>query len=127
MDDNPDVTVLITAALKDTPYTVVELQDSLKAMELVQELHPCGIILDVMMPNVNGWQLLNQLKVNPATAAIPVMIITMLTEPSTNYVLGADAYLFKPFKSTVLLNTLQHLLASQQDHSQAGEREAQQV
>jgi DNA-binding response OmpR family regulator len=96
-------------------------------MELVQELHPCAIMLDVMMPNVNGWQLLHQLKENPATAAIPVMMITVLTEPTTGYVLGADAYLIKPFKTTVLLNTLRHLLASQKGQSQAGEREAQRV
>ncbi len=127
VDDNPDVIVLIKAALKDTPYTVVGLQDPLQAMELVQELHPCAIMLDVMMPDLNGWQLLNQLKVNPATASIPVMMITVLTEPTTGYVLGADAYLIKPFKTTVLLNTLRNLLASQTGPSQAGEREAQRV
>ncbi len=127
VDDNPDVIVLIKAALKDTPYTVVGLQDSLKAMELAQELHPCAITLDVMMPDVNGWQLLHRLKVNPATASIPVMMITVLTEPTTGYVLGADAYLIKPFKTTVLLNTLRRLLASQKGQSQAGEREAQRV
>jgi DNA-binding response OmpR family regulator len=44
-------------------------------------------------------------------------VSTVLTEPTTGYVLGADAYLIKPFKTTVLLNTLGHLLASQQGHS----------
>ena len=125
VDDNPDIIVLIKAALKDTPYTVVGLQDSLQAMELVQELHPCAIMLDVMMPKLNGWQLLHKLKENPATASIPVMMITVLTEPTTGYVLGADAYLIKPFKTNVLLNTLRHLLAAQKGQSQAGEREAQ--
>jgi two-component system chemotaxis sensor kinase CheA len=81
VDDNPDVIVLIKAALKDTPYTVVGLQDSLQAMALVQELHPCAIMLDVMMPDANGWQLLHQLKENPATASIPVMMITVLRPP----------------------------------------------
>jgi two-component system, chemotaxis family, sensor kinase CheA len=127
VDDNPDIIVLIKAALKGTPYTVVGLQDSLKAMALVQELHPCAIMLDVMMPKLNGWQLLHQLKENSATAAIPVMMITVLTEPTTGYVLGADAYLIKPFKTNVLLNTLQHLLAAQKGQSQASEREAQRV
>ena len=127
VDDNPDVIVLIKAALKDTPYTVVGSQDPLQAMELVQELHPCAIMLDVMMPQLNGWQLLNQLKENPATASIPVMMITVLTEPTTGYVLGADAYLIKPFKTTVLLSTLGHLLAAQTAHSPAAEREAQPV
>ena len=127
IDDNADAVVLIKAALKNTSYTVVGVQDPLQVMELVQELHPCAIILDVMMPDLNGWQILHQLKENPATASIPVMMITVLTEPTTGYVLGADAYLIKPFKTTVLLNTLQHLLASQQGQAQAGEREAQRV
>ena len=73
VDDNPDAIVLIKAALKDTPYTVVGLQDPLQVMELVQELHPCAIMLDVMMPDFNGWQMLHQLKANPATASIPVV------------------------------------------------------
>jgi CheY-like chemotaxis protein len=127
VDDNPDVIVLIKAALKGTPYTVLGVHDSLKAMELAQELHPCAIMLDVMMPGVNGWQLLNQLKENPATASIPVMMITVLPEPTTGYALGADAYLIKPFKTTVLRNTLEHLLTAQKGHSQAGENEAQQA
>ncbi len=127
VDDNSDGIVLIKAALKDTPYTVVGLQDSLQVMELVQELHPCAILLDVMMPELNGWQLLHQLKENPATASIPVVMITVLAEPATGYVIGADAYLIKPFQATDLLNTLRHLLASQPGPSQAGEREAQQV
>ena len=88
-------------------------------MELVKELHPCAIMLDVMMPDLNGWQLLNQLKANPATASIPVVMVTMLSEPTTGYVLGADAYLIKPFKTEVLFNTLQDITASQQNPSQA--------
>ncbi len=75
-------------------------------MELVQELHPCAITLDVMMPDVNGWQILHQLKAHPVTASIPVVMITVLSEPTTGYVLGADAYLMKPFKTSLLLDTL---------------------
>jgi CheY-like chemotaxis protein len=78
----------------------------------VKELHPCAITLDVMMPDLNGWQLLNQLKASPATASIPVVMITVLSEPTTGYVLGADAYLIKPFKTEVLHRTLQDLTAS---------------
>jgi two-component system, chemotaxis family, sensor kinase CheA len=127
VDDNPDALLLIKAALQDTSYTVVAVQDSLKAMELVQELHPCAITLDVMMPDLNGWQLLDQLKANPVTASIPVVMITVLSEPTTGYVLGADAYLIKPFKTEVLLHTLQELTASQKDPSQASRGEAQPV
>ena len=113
IDDNPDAIALIKAALKDTPYTVVGALDPLKVMEMVQELHPCAITLDVKMPDVNGWQILHQLKTNAATASIPVVIISVLPEPTTGYVLGADAYVIKPFKTGVVLSTLQHLIAAQ--------------
>jgi CheY-like chemotaxis protein len=127
VDDNPDAIALIKAALQDTPYTVVGVQDPFKVMELVQELHPCAITLDVMMPDVNGWQILHQLKANPATASIPVVMITVLSEPAVGYVLGADGYLIKPFKTGVLLDTLRHIVASPKDLSQASKREAQPV
>ncbi len=127
IDDNPDALVLIEAALKDTPYTVVGVHDPFQVMELVQELHPCAIILDVMMPDLNGWQLLYQLKASPATSSIPVVVLTVIEEPTTGYVLGADEYLIKPFQRDVLLNTLRQLIAAQKASSQASEREAQPV
>ena len=83
-------------------------------MDLVQVMHPQAIILDVMLPDLNGWQLLHQLKSDPATAAIPVAMLSVLTEPATGYVLGADEYLIKPFKSEALLKTLERLITSRQ-------------
>ncbi|MBA2678317.1 MAG: response regulator, partial [Ktedonobacteraceae bacterium] len=117
IDDNPDNVVMIEAALQDTSYTVVGLQDPLQAMDMVRELQPCVITLDVMMPNLNGWQVLHQLKADPATAAIPVIMITALSERTTGYVLGADDYLMKPFKSDILRSTLQRLVPAQQSSS----------
>ena len=113
VDDNPDILALIKAALQDT-YTVVGVQEPKKVMDLVQVMHPQAIILDVMLPDLNGWQLLHQLKSDPATAAIPVAMLSVLTEPATGYVLGADEYLIKPFKSEVLLKTLERLITSRQ-------------
>jgi two-component system chemotaxis sensor kinase CheA len=127
VDDSPDGLLLIKAALQDTSYTVVAVQDPLQAIELVKELRPCAITLDVMMPNLNGWQLLNQLKASPATASIPVVMITVLSEPTTGSVLGADAYLIKPFKTEVLHSTLQDLTASQKNPFQESQSETQPV
>ena len=125
IDDNPDAIVLIKAALKGTPFTVVGVQDPLHVVELVQEVHPCAIILDVLMPDVNGWQILHQLKASPATASIPVVMLTVFAEPTAGYVLGADDYLIKPIRSDVLLNTLRHVIAARGGSSQAHKCEAQ--
>jgi DNA-binding response OmpR family regulator len=96
-------------------------------MELAQELHPCAIMLDVMMPDLNGWQILHQLKDDPATASIPVAMLTVLSEQATGYVLGADDYVIKPFKKDVLCNTIQRLIESKHDLSQAKKSSTQQV
>jgi CheY-like chemotaxis protein len=125
VDDNPDAIVLIRMALQNTPYTVLGVQDPLQVMGLVQEMQPCAIMLDVMMPHLNGWQLLHQLKANPITASIPVVMLTVLSEPTTGYVLGADDYLIKPFQKEALLTTLQRLIASQQEPSHASKCKAQ--
>jgi two-component system, chemotaxis family, sensor kinase CheA len=127
VDDSQDGLMLIKAALQNTSYTVVAVQDPLQALELVKELHPCAITLDVMMPDLNGWQLLNQLKASPATASIPVIMITVLSESTTGYVLGADAYLIKPFKTEVLHSTLQDVTHSQPNPPQVCQNETQPV
>jgi CheY-like chemotaxis protein len=119
VDDNPDIIVLINAAFKNTPYKVVGLTDPLQLMGLIQEVRPCAITLDVMMPTLNGWQILHRLKDDPATSAIPVVMLTVLTEPTTGYVLGADEYVIKPFKPEVLVSTLDRLMACRQSSSQA--------
>jgi two-component system, chemotaxis family, sensor kinase CheA len=127
VDDNPDIIVFIKNALQNTPYRVVGVQDPLRVMHLVLEMHPCAITLDVMMPDVNGWQILHQLKANPATASIPVVMLTVLSEPTTGYMLGADDYLIKPFNSDTLLATLQRLVVSRKEPSHASKRVAQPV
>ncbi|GCE11985.1 ATP-binding protein [Tengunoibacter tsumagoiensis] len=109
IDDNPDVLQLISASLEQSPYRVVGVQDSTQALKVIEELHPHAITLDIMMPKVNGWQILHQLKSNPATAAIPVILLTVLEDRSAGYVLGADEYLVKPVARDALLSTLQQL------------------
>lgn len=111
IDDNPDVLQLISASLEQSPYRVVGVQDSTQAVAVVQELQPRAITLDVMMPRVNGWQILHQLKSNPITSSIPVILLTVLEDRSAGYVLGADEYLVKPVTRDALLSTLHQLTA----------------
>jgi two-component system, chemotaxis family, sensor kinase CheA len=80
-----------------------------------------------MMPDLNGWQLLHQLKDNPATASIPVVLLTALLEETTGYVLGADDYLMKPYKKEMLRHTLERLIAAKNGPSEANQHETQQV
>jgi two-component system chemotaxis sensor kinase CheA len=112
IDDNPDVLQLITTSLEQTPYRVVGVQDPTQAIPVIQKLQPHVVTLDIMMPKVNGWKILHQLKSSPATASIPVILLTVLEDRSAGYVLGADEYLVKPVARDALLATLRHLTAS---------------
>jgi len=124
IDDNPDVLGLIAQALEQSPYRLVGIQDSTQALAMIQELKPSAITLDVMMPKINGWQLLNSLKSNPGTAAIPVILLTVLEDRSAGYVLGADEYLVKPVMRETLLSVLQQLLEQKSATTQPGEAAA---
>lgn len=112
--------------MEDTPFDVVGLQDPLQALAMAQELRPCAITLDVMMPNLNGWQLLHQLKTSSGTSDIPVIMLTILSERTTGYILGADEYLIKPFKNSVLLDVIQRLVSLKHPYH-AGELKTQPV
>ncbi|GCE16060.1 ATP-binding protein [Tengunoibacter tsumagoiensis] len=109
IDDNPDVLQLIAASLEQSPYRVVGVQDATQALSVIQALKPHAVTLDIMMPKVNGWQILHQLKSNPATAMIPVILLTVLEDRSAGYVLGADEYLVKPVARDALIATLHQL------------------
>lgn len=109
VDDNLDVLQLIQSALENTVYSVVQVRDPLRVVELARRLHPYAVTLDVMMPRMNGWQILHQLKANPETADIPVIMLTVVSESSTAFVLGANDYLLKPVEGETLLKKLQQL------------------
>ncbi|MEO8971947.1 MAG: ATP-binding protein [Ktedonobacteraceae bacterium] len=109
VDDNLDVLQLIQSALENTAYSVVQVRDSARVIELARRLHPYAVTLDVMMPGMNGWQILHQLKANPETTDIPVIMLTVVAERSTAFMLGADDYLLKPVEGETLLKKLQKL------------------
>ncbi len=106
VDDDPDVVELIQAALENTAYEVRGVSEPQKVPALVAELHPYAVTLDVMMPGSNGWQILQQLKTNPQTSMTPVIMLTVISDRSAGYVLGANDYLVKPIDRDLLLSTL---------------------
>lgn len=109
IDDDPDVLTLIRGTLEDTEYHVVGLLEAPKALETARRLNPYAITLDVMMPELNGWQILQQLKGDPTTAHIPIIMLTVVSDRSAGYVLGASDYLVKPVQRENLLTTLERL------------------
>lgn len=77
-----------------------------RALDQIREGLPDAIILDLMMPNRDGWDLLQELRTDPATARVPVIVCSVLHEPELAFSLGAQHYLKKPVGSTELLQVL---------------------
>jgi signal transduction histidine kinase/CheY-like chemotaxis protein len=102
---------LMRVYLDGAGYTVSITGDGLEALELVRRLRPRAVILDILLPGLSGWDLLTRLKADPATAAIPVVIASMLDERGAGFALGASEYLVKPIDREALLEALGRCVA----------------
>jgi len=115
VDDNPAIQQLFERYLAPQQYEVIHARSGTEALRLAEETQPSVITLDVMMPNVDGWQVLRALKQNPATAHIPIVVCSVLNEPEIALALGAHAYLKKPIDRLTLVETLARVSANSVD------------
>jgi PAS domain S-box-containing protein len=106
IDDDEDVLTIIASHLQREGLTVYTTTSGEEGLRLAKELRPDVITLDVMMPQLDGWTLLNQLKLDPATAEIPVVMLTMLQDKEMGFSLGAADYIMKPVQAGQLLEVL---------------------
>ena len=117
IDDNPDTLQLLERYTADTRYRFLGLQDAIKALDTANVLLPDLIVLDVMLPNTDGWELLGQLRAHPATSAIPVVICTIMPQEQLALTLGASGFIRKPVSRLDFLTVLEaqaRLLGGQQ-------------
>ncbi len=97
IDDDMQVINLYERYLLPHGLQVVSLTNSSKALATAQKVKPFAITLDIMMPNIDGWQVLKSLKEDPETKEIPVIICSILEEKEKAANMGASNYLVKPF------------------------------
>ncbi len=90
-------------------------RDGVEGLELARRLDPAAVILDILLPRLNGWEVLAELKSDPATAAIPVVIVSMIDEQGAGFALGAADYLVKPVERDSLLDALARCVAPRRD------------
>jgi CheY-like chemotaxis protein len=106
VEDNESNVALIRAMLLNQGYEVRIARDGASAIESVRQRRPDVVLLDVMMPGMYGMQVLDRLKLDPKTTAIPVIMVTGKTEDKdvlAGYESGADYYITKPFTARQLL------------------------
>ncbi len=111
VDDVPTNVMLVQAILKKEGYTLLTCDSGPKALKIAQEKHPNLILLDIMMPEMDGYEVLQHLKSNPETNDIPVIIMSALSDMQSivkGYQLGAIEYVTKPFQREELLKRVAH-------------------
>ncbi len=111
IDDDPQVIGLYERYLHPQGYQVVPLTDPSRAVERVRQLKPFAVTLDIMMPGIDGWQVLDALKGDPITRNIPVIVCSIIEDLEKGFNLGASDYLVKPILEDDLVNALDRLNA----------------
>jgi len=97
---------LLRVYLEAAGARVVSAGDGEEGLDTVRRLSPAGVVLDILLPGIDGWDVLAQLKADPGTAAIPVIVVSMLDERGRGFALGAAEYLVKPVGKEQLLAAL---------------------
>nr|MBA3827105.1 response regulator [Ktedonobacterales bacterium] len=113
VDDSPSVRRVVSATLKNAGWEVLTARDGQEALEIVAQRIPVGILLDIEMPRMDGYELMAALRKQPTYGDIPLIVLT--SRAATKHQqralqLGADAYVVKPYQDDQLLTTLNELV-----------------
>ncbi|MFC1849440.1 response regulator [candidate division CSSED10-310 bacterium] len=118
VDDNPIILEIEKSVLKVEDYTIETASDGSEALEKVKTFKPDLILLDIMMPQMDGYQVARCLKEDEETQAIPIVMVTAKRRPedmNEGYLEGAAGYITKPFKSEELLKVVRILLSNKME------------
>jgi CheY-like chemotaxis protein len=116
IDDEIHIRRLIAQMLELAGYQVIEATSGAEALRLIEETSPDVITCDISMPGMSGFEVLEAIKSQPATAEIPVIMLTAIGQEKDTAratALGADDYITKPFGTTQLIETIERQLGRQ--------------
>lgn len=112
VDDDRDIRMILRANLEDEGYAVLEAGGGREALEIIKESDPDLVVLDIMMPEVDGYDVLQELRSTPEFADLPVVLLTARRQESDvweGWSAGADYYITKPFKMDELLKFIRYI------------------
>jgi len=121
VDDSADVRLVCRVNLEYHGYEVLDAQNGDEALSMARSHHPDLVLLDVMLPDVDGWQILATLKSDAETAGIPVVMLTARTREADQirgWRSGASDYIIKPFNPEALIPTVRAAIANAGDADQ---------
>jgi CheY-like chemotaxis protein len=106
IENDPKAASLLRIYLTEAGYRIAVARDGSEGLEKVKRLRPAAVLLDVLLPNVDGWDFLAQVKADPQTREIPVIVVSIVDDKSRGFALGAAEYLVKPIQKDELLGKL---------------------
>ena len=112
-DDDPDILNIICMSLEAMGHTVERATNGQEAVTLTKASHPDLVVMDLMMPEMNGYEATEVLKSDPATTAIPVLALTakaMRGDEERGRAAGVDAYLTKPFRISQVIAVVEKMV-----------------
>jgi len=109
IDDDPNVLILLKQNLEDEEYYVVGALNADEGIRKAKEIHPFAVTLDILMPQKDGWGVLSDLKADPATRDIPIIVLSIIDNKELGFSLGAFDYLVKPFEKEAVMAALQRI------------------
>jgi CheY-like chemotaxis protein len=110
VDDDPEALELVRDYLTGFDCEIVATADAAQALEVAQAVVPAAVITDLMMPGMDGWELIKTLKHEPRTADVPVIAISIEDHKARGFQLGAADFLQKPVSRDALLDSLQRVM-----------------
>jgi signal transduction histidine kinase/DNA-binding response OmpR family regulator len=112
IDDDQDTIDILQENLNQQEFEITSRLNGQEGLRAAREQHPDAILLDIVMPGADGWQVLHELKADPATSNIPVVMHTIIDNKALGFQLGAADYLLKPLDMAEVQSVLQHVIGS---------------
>ena len=115
-EDSPTQATQIKHLLESHHYKVSVAQNGKQAMDLIKKQKPSIVISDIMMPEMNGYELCKKIKFNKNTEDIPVILLTILSDPEEiieGITCGADSFISKPYNEKYLLSHIEQILSEE--------------
>lgn len=123
VDDDPDILEGILTILETQPYRLATARDGKKCMEMISQEIPDLLILDLLMPRMDGWGVIREMRSEPRYTKIPIMVLTTVIEDAsrrryeleTGMAMDVQDYIQKPTKPADLIQRVEKMLRSQVD------------
>jgi signal transduction histidine kinase/ActR/RegA family two-component response regulator len=109
VDDDRASLDLMSAYLSGFTTRVLRARDGIDALRQCREVHPTAVVLDIRLPEMDGWDVLTELKADPGTSSIPVIVASIVDERARGIALGAADYLLKPIRRDQLVESLRRV------------------